>query len=465
MTRYDRPSTIKTELFQHFLAFFRRLIRQRGMALYVIIILVLASFVIAFFSARTWHWGYVLLVEAIILSTLGFLLLAAETVRLNAALRTKVNKTQKEFDTFQAQNIALRDGTKDAAILGQLSNLDPPLKMPADAESISSITDLDHELLLATRLRGRVWRNVKPAGPINAQTGAVTATIAAPAPAAPAAPAPVPAGIKAESIVYLFDDGAPQPPAAGGAPQGPQYLGEFSVAQVAAQQVTLQPVLPMDEFERRRLAASRGPWIIYDSMPLDRHEIFLGKTDQELKQKLPAKSVNDYLRDGKPATADDDPARVVGEDENGKRLPPAEIAKATKKLYQRRLHDYASEFDELARRRVVMLTDIDAVKKDIDRLTAAEDVAKRIQAFRQDERQKLTSDLAGVTKEREAIDRHLAQVKQQIARAQQLIGELLRQNDQMVDELNARQLRSRPPGNGAVSPTKATGPLALGSAK
>ena len=118
------------------------------------------------------------------------------------------------------------------------------------------------------------------------------------------------------------------------------------------QQATLQPVLPLDEFERRRLAASPGPWIIYETMPLDRHEIFAGKTDQELQQLLPKKTVNEYIRDGKPSTADDDPVRVVGFDENGKPLPPGDISKATKKIYERRLRDYAAEFDEMARRRI-----------------------------------------------------------------------------------------------------------------
>jgi hypothetical protein len=428
------------------------------MALYVIIGLVLASFVIAFFSARTWHWGYVVLVEAIILATLGFLLLAAENVRINAALRTKVNGIQKQLNDTQAQNEALKNGSEDPAIVGQLSNLDPPVKTTKDREgneTLTSIANLDHKLLIATRLRGRLWRNIKPAGQVNAQTGAIPVTI----------PAPVPAGLKADSVVYLFEDGSPPQPAAGGAPRGAQYLGEFRVTQVAAQQATLQPVLPMDQFERQRLTASRGPWIIYDTMPIDRHDIFLGKTDAELKQKLPAKSLNEYLRDYKPATADDDPNRVVGEDENGKRLPPNEIAKATKKLYQRRLRDYALEFDELARRRIVMLTDIDAVNKDIDRLKAAQEVAKELQARREDERKKLTSDLAGAIKERDAIQKHLDQVKQQIARAHQLIDEILRSNAQMADELRDRQLRSRPAGSGAVSPAKSTGPLALESAK
>ena len=64
-----------------------------------------------------------------------------------------------------------------------------------------------------------------------------------------------------------------------------------------------------------------------------------------------------------------------------------------------------------------MLAEIDAVKTDIDRLTTAQDIAKKLQAYRETERQKLNGDLAGVTKEKEAIANHLAQVNKLLARA------------------------------------------------
>jgi hypothetical protein len=421
------------------------------MILYVLIGLTLASFVIAFLSARTWHWGYVVVVELIFLATFGFFLLASEVVRINAVFRGQLNKDQKQLETVEAQNNALQNGSADNSIIGQLSGQEPPVKTAKDDqgnEKIDSIADLDHELLIATRLRGRIWTILKPSRP-NAQTGAVTV--------------PTPPGIKPQTVVFLFDNGAPQPPAANGTPRGPQYLGEFTVTQVGPQQTTLQPVLPLDEFERRRLAASPGPWIIYESMPLDRHEIFAGKTDPQLQQLLPKKSVNEYIRDGKPATADDDPVRVVGFDENGKPLPPGDISKAAKKLYQRRLRDYAAEFDELARRRIAMATEADAIKKDIDRLTLAEEAAKKIQAFRENERTKLTSDLAGITKERTAIEKHLAEVNKLLARARQLTADLMSRNDQMAAELAARQLQAPKPAGGSATPAKSATPLALGS--
>jgi hypothetical protein len=448
------------------------------MILYVLIILVLASFVFAFLSARTWHWGYVLLVEAIFLATLGFFLLAAETLRINGVLRSQVNKQQKELDELVANNAGLKEGTRDSKVLARLGNTDPPTKMPEDAESIASIEQLDHELLIATRQRGRIWRNVIPAG-IDPKTGALKVTFTAPprvvtpnpdapeggaTPAAAPAPAPVVSGIKPDTVVFLFEEGPPQPPGPKGEPRGPQFLGEFTVAQAAQQQASLLPVHQMQpkDFETRRLAASRGPWVMYETMPADRYELYANMKEDQLKQLIPKQSINEYLRHGKEATADDEPWRKVGFDENGIPLPPDQIGKATKVLYQRRLRDYAAEFDELARRRVAMLADIDTVTKDIAQLKAAGVIAENLQKMRTEERQKLVADLAGITKEREAIEKHLAQVQQLLAKAQQLTAETLKHNRQLVAELAARQLRSRPANYGAGSSSKQPVPLALG---
>jgi hypothetical protein len=422
------------------------------MILYLLLALAVASFVVAFFSARTWHWGYVVVVELIFLSTLGFFILAAETVRINAVLRKKVNTDQAELDRVEAQNDALINGTNNTGIIGQLANTDPPAKVPEGAESIPSIEQLDHDLLIATRHRGKVWRNVKATAAANPQTGAVTVTL----------PSPLPAVKQNEKVVvYAFEDPT-KPSATPGKPGGGQYLGEFNATQTGPQQAKLEPVYLMDDFERKRLAQSRDPWILYETMPLDRHDIFRGKTDQELQQKMPKQSVSEYTRDGKPSTADDDPLRVVGLDENDNRLPAADIGKATKKVYERRLRDYASEFDELARRRIILLTDIDALKKDLDRIAAAKKVADELQTFREGERQKLTTELAGINKEKDAISAHLAYINKILARARELTAQLEQSNEQLVAELAARQLRSRQPESGAKPPAKPPAPLALG---
>ena len=419
----------------------------------VLLILVLASFVIAFFSARTWHWGHVLVVLGIFLSTLGFFILSAEVLRINAVLRTEFNRVESQLNEVSAQNVALEKGTSDANILGQLRNSEPPVKMPEDAESIASLTDLDHLLLLETRRRGRVWRNAKRAGEINPQTGAVTVTLEA----------PVPAGLPKDTVVYLFEEGEAQLPGPDGQPRGAQYLGEFRVTgESAGQQATLLPALPMGDFERQRLAASRLTWSIYETMPADRHEIFAGLTAEQLQQKLPPQSVTEYSRDGQDATADDDPSRVIGFDADGNRLPPDQVGEAVTRKYSRRLRDYAAEFDAMSRRRLEMEADIAGVKQDIERLVAAQESAKKLQAFREGERTKLTDELAGVTKERQAIDAHLALVEAQLAKARQLLAATLQRNSEMAKALTELQLRSKRPAGGATSPAETASPLALG---
>jgi hypothetical protein len=413
----------------------------------LLVILLLASFVFAFLGARTWHWGQVLLVLGVFLSTLGFFVLAAEVLRINKVVRTRVNQLERDLAKVNARNEALEKGTDNTSLISELTSEDPPVRLMEGAETISSLADLDHHLLLATRLRGRVWRKVAPTG-IDPQTGAVSVTIDSPAPT----------GLKPkadeQTVVYVFEQGPAELPAEDRTPRGAQYLGEFRVIEASGQQAKLLPVLPFDQFEQQRLAASNGPWAIYEMMPPDRHAIFAGMSDDEIKQKLPPQSVEEYLRHGKEAVADDPPERVVGFDADGKRLPPDQVDQAARKVYQRRLRDYATEFDGLARRRVVLEVDIAAVKKDIERLVVALASAKELQAFRTSEKQRLGSDLDGIKKEHDQIKKHLALVQQQLAKARALLADTLRRNNQLADELAARHAQPAAAPDGARSPTR-----------
>ena len=153
---------------------------------------------------------------------------------------------------------------------------------------------------------------------------------------------------------------------------------------------------------------------------------------------MPPPSVDEYLRHGEPAAPGDDEARVIGFDADGKRLPPDQVAQAPRKVYDRRLRDYALEFDELSRRRLNLVIDTAAAKQDLERLNAAHESAKKLQAYREEEIQKLNTDLAGISKERQAIERHLAQIQQYIANGRQRLEEVLRRNSQMARGLAAR---------------------------
>src|SRR5437868_6557214 len=117
------------------------------MILYVFIGLALASFVIAFFSARTWHWAYVLVVEAIFLATLGFFLLAAETVRINGVLRAQVNRDRDQLEKTEEENVGLREGTNEEKVISRLTgapeNAVKTTKNNEGNEIVESLADLD----------------------------------------------------------------------------------------------------------------------------------------------------------------------------------------------------------------------------------------------------------------------------------------------------------------------------------
>ena len=120
LTHHFPPFTIKTEGFFRFPTLVAHSPPRRRTMLYVLIVLLLASFVFTFLGARTWHWGYVILVEAIFLASVGAFLLAAETLRINAVYRAQINKTQKEVDASTADIEALKSGTHDATVLNRL---------------------------------------------------------------------------------------------------------------------------------------------------------------------------------------------------------------------------------------------------------------------------------------------------------------------------------------------------------
>jgi hypothetical protein len=412
----------------------------------ILALLVLASLVVAYLSAKTWHWAHVLVVLGVFLSAVAFLFLASETLRINGVWRSQTNQLNKQLADTQTRIEALRTGTDDSRLMGTLAA--DGVQVPEEAEQIPSAGDLDHQLHMEIRVRGRVWRDVQPTG-VNPQSGEVHATVET----------PKPSGIQPDTILFVFEQGEPTLP---DPTQGPQYLGEFRVTGAVDQEMTLEPVLPMDEFELQRLAGSQGPWILYESMPVDRYTLFADKTEEELRKLLPEDSVQEYIRQGTPAGPDDDEWHRVGYDEEGNQLGPYDLDKAVRVEYRRRLRDYTTEFEELTRERVILLTDVAAVRQDNERLQAALISAKELEAFREEELRKLGIDLAGITKEREAIEAHLATVEKQLANARRLLDETLRENSRLANQLAALQDQLKATIDQKSSDAEPTaGPLAL----
>lgn len=413
-----------------------------------LLLLVLASLVVAYFSAKTWHWGHVLLVLGVFLSAVAYLFLAAETLRINAVWRSQANRSEAELADVKSRIAALERGTDDRRLISALAADGVPV--PEDADEIPSLGDLDHQLHLETRIRGQVWRDVMPAG-FDAETATLRATVES----------PQPSGIEADTILFLFEQGEPALPDPS---QGAQYLGEFRVTGVVQQEVTLEPMLPMDELEIQRLASSQGPWVLHETMPVDRYSLFTDRTEEQLRAWLPEESVTEYIRQGTEAGPDDDEWHRVGYDESGNQLGPDQLDEAVRVVYQRRLRDYSEEFQDLSNERVLLWADVAAVTKDNERLAEALASARELQAFREEELRKLRVDLAGVTKERKTIERHLADVQQQLTTAQRRLDKALASSSRLAAQLAAMQAKLKAEIDAASSAARPVDPLALNAA-
>jgi hypothetical protein len=366
-------------------------------------ILLLAGLVTFGFAFKRWHWSLVLIVGFIMFSAIAYLFLAAELIRINRNLRMNLANIESRTLQLENDNKNLINGSGDTP----------------------GIVQLTHKLEIHTRDRGRAWRQVAPAGALD-QQGRRAVTI----------PAPIPHGLKVDTIVYAFEAGKPNlaDPA-----NGQQFLGDFRVVESNDTGVVLESVNLLDKRTGERLARSQGPWNLYEIMPGDRYSTFVGMSEEELKQRLPASVVEEYIHHGKEPAENDDPQNIIGYDAEDKQLPPGDLAGAARKEYHRPLRDYAFLFSELTQEKVVLMARIDAVREDNVKLAKALASAKELSAFREEEKKLMTSDLAGMKQDRAAIDKHLAAVKAMLENAVKLVDDLLAENSKLARELAQRE--------------------------
>jgi len=367
-------------------------------------LLVLVGLVTIIMSNKNWHWTQLVLVLCIFFTAIGFLFLGAETVRIHQNLRKGIPGLEKRLSSLQQQNDQLLNGMGDKP----------------------GILQLDHRLKIVTRERGRVWRGVIPSGQVD-QQGRVSVEIAKPSPH----------GLEKDAIVYAFEAGNPN---AVDPADGKQYMGEFRVLEVQAEGATLEPILLIDNRVGQRLAASKGPWSLYETMPIDRHRLYAGFSEEALRAMLPSESVEEYLRHGSEATPDDDQWHVTGLDEDGKRVGPEDIDSAVQRLYDRTLRDYAFIFSALAGEKVVTLAKQEAITQDVARLVQSITSAEETGKFRQQQIDALNHDLTGMQQDRTAIESHRDAVLRLLAHFQERIADYRRANSDLAGQFTRQQL-------------------------
>ena len=332
----------------------------------------------------------------------GVFYMTAKTLNKRKEVMSKIPRLEKDLELIRKNNELLLNGTSEE----------------------KGIRELDHQLTMRLRERGRAWREVAPAGQLN-PAGQIEVQI----------PNPVPHGLEQGAIIYAFESGAPNPEA----PQkGPQYLGEFRVIGVTEGGASLESTHLLDQRTGNRIAQSQGPWSLYETMPVDRHELFTSLSEEELGALLPSETRNEYLRHGQVATPDDlQSGDAIGLDANDVRVLPDQIDDAVKKLYDRRLRDYSYIFGELAVRRITNTALIMSTREDIQRLETALKSAEDLGQFRETEKEALVKNLEGMKQDRSAVESLLGMVQTQLNNAMSQIESLVAQNLEQAQRYTA----------------------------
>lgn len=244
--------------------------------------------------------------------------------------------------------------------------------------------------------RGRVWKNCVPQK-VDAATGQSQVAVEF----------PDPHRIQDKSIIYIFEEG-----------DAGHYLGEFKVDGVAEKQITLSPTMKLSPRQLKQIAGTRAAWLLYERMPVDRHDVFAGLNQQQLAAMMPgvpADVLDQYVRNGQDAKPDEAEDRVM----NGK--------------YERQLRDYNVYFHEMHAQIASLQDQVAAATTDLAIVQKARDDTQKQVELRQNEIDKLIKpELEKVSAERDVATAYREQLEKELAQVQQEVDATIKENQKLA---------------------------------
>jgi uncharacterized coiled-coil protein SlyX len=271
-------------------------------------------------TARGWGVLHTILLCTLFIECWVFIAFSAGVHYRRVRATEAAFKAQEAAEAAEARTVSLLWGNFDAS---------------PDAQD--AVVPLQGQLRRLTADRGRVWRqlNLLQSDPnsYQLQLSAVNAGADAlnedPDAAAVAATQPTSESLPVNTVVYAFAEEMNEE----GRPIPVYYLGEFTVTQSQAGQVTLEPTLALYADQEQRITSGAAvSWTLYELLPLDSHTAFaapgsqpseeqiFGRMDEEtittMFAGVPADDdrqrqiVDSYLRDGQRAS-DNDPIEDV----------------------------------------------------------------------------------------------------------------------------------------------------------
>ncbi len=254
--------------------------------------------------------------------------------------------------------------------------------------------------------RGRVWKNCVPQQ-VDPASGLSKVAVEF----------PDPHRIQDKSIIYVFEEG-----------EAGRYLGEFKVEGVAEKLVTLTPTMKLSPRQLDKIKGTRAAWLLYERMPVDRHDVFAGYDQQQLAAMMPgvpANVLDEYLRNGQDAQPDDSEDRVM----NGK--------------YERQLRDYNVYFHEMHSQIASMQDQVAAATTDLGIVQKSRDVTQKEVELRQEEIDKeIKPELEVVSAELELATAYRQQLEDKLAEVQQEVDETIKKNKELAARWTELQFES-----------------------
>jgi hypothetical protein len=397
-----------------------------------------------------------ILLAFVVIAIFPVIFLSAGVLNVNNVWQKKVADMNRVLDTEQKRNEVLKNGDFTA----QTSVYTPPL--PEKGK-------LGVAQLLAARDvlkvgRSRMWFGTVNAAAIDEANQTVSVQIVTNEPKADL----IPHGIKDQAQLFLFSN--PPFDALNKAKSvfdknNHRYLGEFAVTGLvvgpeglpATSALPLKATLPLTTEEWQQIRQGGADIVLYDAMPSDQHDVFLGASEQEIRNFLPDSSVEQYLADGKDIEkfpnlkADPELSLSVedGVDPTGAKV----------KLFRRPLRRYDHIFRDAAERLVDINNELLVVSKEFEYAVRAE--KRGVEEGMKLDANKIAAqeELKVLQREQAIAKAHLDTLNKQVADLTQELKNQLATNKRLTEEIAGRKTALMAPP--AESTVRVAGAAAL----
>jgi hypothetical protein len=342
-------------------------------------VVVIISLGLAWLSFKTWRIAQVLAMFCIIIASGFFMYLAAMTLKTHKAWKEIAAVREKELEAELAQIIKLKEGAQ------------------VEADKFEKgLRQLRAEVYKVQVERGGVYYGVDLKAAPDPATGNVTVIISK----------PDPHGLLEKTVLFVFDEN--------GFENGAKYLGEFKVTKVTdmSQEVELAPNMPPTPEMLQVLAANRGKWTMYLTMPIDHPTAFAHMDDagkRAFLARLP--NVDEYLKADRP------------------------------------LHDYEFAYHEYQLKMPQLQEDARRLAADAAKVTKATEQVNKELEYRKAEKAKLEADKAEFEKERDLVIKYRQKLEQQNVDLRNQSRAVYFENKRLAEELVAAQLKAAEEAN------------------